>query len=125
MSQPTPPVSGSLRDAALAAYQAQQQEAEQQERAEQTRIHGEAFTALRATLTGPDGEPADMTSLELVHEDYGTPLLVWEEPGVALAVRRDDDGWEVAVVERVDGEWTSRREVRSLAEVGAYLLGEG
>lgn len=100
----------SLRDDALAAYQAEHAAA-------RTNLVTAARTAVTPVLTGAKAKPADLT---VEHVDVEADIVVLADPAstVRLLVR----GGTVRPTEMVSGRWTDTGPVvTSLAELGSAL----
>jgi hypothetical protein len=119
----------SLADEAKAAHAAVLAAEAEAADAERKALRTAATSAVRATLTRPDGTVLTMTEagLSAVHTDLDSGLVVWTAGSVSLAAQRqdsEDPGWVVRLVEQVDGQWTTASDrLGSLADLGAALTG--
>lgn len=98
-----------LRDDAIAAYQASQSGRE-----------GDARTVLANTLTPEDVSGLTVTDTQ-VTDSYA--LFVFTDGDVHLAVTLRDSGNSVALVSGSPGDWTNLAAIDSLATLGKVLPG--
>lgn len=114
----------SLRDAAIAAYEAQTAAERASEQEQRNRFVVDARFALRPVLTARDGslpvDPTNLDALQLVDLRWQDRLAVFTDGTVHIGVRHDDDEWTVVLVRDNDG-WERVAEVESLADIGAVL----
>lgn len=92
--------------------------------AERAAMRSAATGIMRMFLTRPNGSTVTMTDVGLkpVDADLDHGLVVWTDGALHLCAQEKDGGWQVLLVESVDGRWTPRSEpLTCLADLGAAL----
>lgn len=118
-----------LRENAVAEYQAQEDEEQAQEEEARAALMAAARAAVRPVLTDRNGtlavDPATMTVRYRSLEDGLVVLQVGDGSDLTLAVYPHADPARVHLVQEDGGEWANVRQVTTLAQIGqAVVQGE-
>lgn len=83
-------------------------------------FQGGAVAAFEAVAAPLKWSSVGMTVEEM---DMARRCVTVSDAVLSLRVQQDGAVWTVTVVTKVDGQWTARRAVTSLSDIGAFLAG--